>query len=197
MISVLSDEDSKVARMKQKLINDVHVKEETRSFLSFFRENLNISQSDLEQGFNKHRFRPNRNTILSVTALLIALLCLGLESWRFHCSLVNAREIEELKRSVESLKHRFLEEDLLDELKAFEEQVVILFLFFFFFLFLVSKWSTRKVERHVPVELLTLATVCNSIVPLLSFGLLSDCYYYCYWKLTTRRIRFNAKKLQL
>ncbi|KOX79074.1 hypothetical protein WN51_10122 [Melipona quadrifasciata] len=127
MTSVLSDENSKVARMKQKLMNDVHVKEETRSFLSFFRENLSISQSDLEQGFNKHRFRPNRNTILSVTALLIALLCLGLESWRFHCSLVNAREIEELKRSVESLKHRFLEEDLLDELKAFEEQVVILF----------------------------------------------------------------------
>ncbi|KAF3429112.1 hypothetical protein E2986_12425 [Frieseomelitta varia] len=124
--------------MKQKLINDVHVKEETRSFLSFFRENLSISQSDLEQGFNKHRFRPNRNTILSVTALLIALLCLGLESWRFHCSLVNAREIEELKRSVESLKHRFLEEDLLDELKAFEEQVVILFLSFFFFFFLVT-----------------------------------------------------------
>lgn len=123
MTSVLSDEGSKVARMKQKLMNDVHVKEETRSFLSFFRENLSISQSDLEQGFNKHRFRPNRNTILSVTALLIALLCLGLESWRFHCSLVNAREIEELKRSVESLKHRFLEEDLLDELKAFEEQL--------------------------------------------------------------------------
>ncbi|XP_017760746.1 PREDICTED: uncharacterized protein LOC108551193 isoform X2 [Eufriesea mexicana] len=109
--------------MKQKLMNDVHMKEETRSFLSFSRENLSISQSDLEQGFNKHRFRPNRHTILSVTALLIALLCLGLESWKFHCSLINSREIKELKRSVESLKYRFLEEDLLDELKAFEEQL--------------------------------------------------------------------------
>lgn len=129
MTSVLSEEESKVAKMKQKLMNDVHVKEETRSFLSFSRENLSISQSDIEQGFNKHRFRPNRNTILSVTALIIALLCLGLESWKFHCSLVNAREIEELKRSVESLKHRFLEEDLLDELKAFEEQVRTFFSF--------------------------------------------------------------------
>ncbi|XP_071872566.1 TNF superfamily member 12 eiger isoform X1 [Bombus fervidus] len=123
MTSMLCEEDSKVARMKQKLMNDVHVKEETRSFLSVFRENLSISPSDLEQGFNKHRFRPNRNTILSVTALLIALLCLSLESWKFHCSLINAREIEELKRSVESLKHRFVKEDLLNELKAFEEQL--------------------------------------------------------------------------
>lgn len=128
MTSMLSEEDSKVARMKQKLMNDVHVKEETRSFLSVFRENLSISPSDLEQGFNKHRFRPNRNTILSVTALLIALLCLSLESWKFHCSLINAREIEELKRSVESLKHRFVKEDLLNELKAFEEQVMVFFI---------------------------------------------------------------------
>lgn len=123
MTSVLHEEESKVVRMKQKLMNDTHAKEETRSFLSFSRENLSISQSDFEQGFNKHRFRPNRNTIISVAALLIALLCLGLESWKFHYSLVNAREIEELKRSVESLKHRFLEEDLLEELKAFQEQL--------------------------------------------------------------------------
>lgn len=127
MTSVLPEEETKVPRMKQKLMNDVHVKEETRSFLSFSRENLSISQSDLEQGFNKHRFRPNRHTILSVTALLIALLCLGLESWKFHCSLINSREIKELKRSVESLKYRFLEEDLLDELKAFEEQVMVFY----------------------------------------------------------------------
>lgn len=122
MTSVLAEEESKVARMKQKLMND-HAKEETRSFLSFSRENLSISQSDLEQRFNKHRFRPNRNTVLSVAALIIALLCLALESWKFHCSLVNAREIEELKRNVENLKHRFLEEDLLDQLKAFQEKL--------------------------------------------------------------------------
>lgn len=123
MTSVFSEEESKVARIKQKLMNDVHVKEETRSFLSFSRENLSISQSDLEQGYNKQRFRPNRNTILSVTALLIAFLCLALECWEFRYSLINAREIEDLKRSVDSLKHRILEEDLLDEVKAFEEQL--------------------------------------------------------------------------
>lgn len=108
-------------------MNDVHIKEETRSFLSFSRENLSISQSDLEQGYNKQRFRPKRNTILSVTALLIAFLCLALECWEFHYSLINAREIEDLKRSVDSLKHRILEEDLLDEVKAFEEQVMLFY----------------------------------------------------------------------
>lgn len=123
MTSVLPKGETKVAKMKQKLMTDVHVKEETRSFLSFSRENLSISQSDLEQGFNKHRFRPNRNTILSVAALTIAFLCLGLETWKLHCSLVNTREIEELKRDVESLKHRFLEENILDELRALEKQV--------------------------------------------------------------------------
>lgn len=127
MTSVFPEEKSKVARIKQKLMNDVHMKEETRSFLSFSRENLSISQSDLEQGYNKQRFRPNRNTILSVTALLIAFLCLGLECWEFRYSLINAREIEDLKRSVDSLKHRILEEDLLDEVKAFEEQVMLFY----------------------------------------------------------------------
>lgn len=124
MTSVLPEqEENKTARLKHKLMNDHHAKEETRSFLSFSRENLSISHSDLEQGFNRHRFRPNRNTVLSVAALAVALLCLGLETWKLHCSLVNAREIEALKRDVESLKHRFLEEDLLDELKAFQDQL--------------------------------------------------------------------------
>lgn len=118
MTSMLPEENTK---MKGK--NDVHGKEEARSFLSFSRENLSISQSELEQGFNKYRFRPTRNTILSIAALSIALLCLGLESWKFHWSMVNAREIEELKRSVENLKNRFLEKDLLDKVKAFEEQL--------------------------------------------------------------------------
>ncbi|XP_043261328.1 uncharacterized protein LOC122402527 [Colletes gigas] len=123
MTTVLPEGETKVAKIKQKLMNDVHMKEETRSFLRFSRENLSISQSELEQGFNKHRFRPNRNTILSVAALVIAFLCLGLETWRLRCSLVNAGEIQELKRDVDSLKHRFLEEDLLDGLRAFEEQL--------------------------------------------------------------------------
>ncbi|XP_076633084.1 TNF superfamily member 12 eiger [Colletes latitarsis] len=123
MTTVSPKGETKVAKIKQKLMNDVHAKEETRSFLSFSRENLSISQSELEQGFNKHRFRPNRNTILSVAALVIAFLCLGLETWKLRCSLVNAREIQELKRDVDSLKHQFLEEDLLYELRTFEEQL--------------------------------------------------------------------------
>ncbi|XP_076243116.1 TNF superfamily member 12 eiger [Calliopsis andreniformis] len=123
MTSILLGEEAKVAKMKQKLINKMPVKEETRTFLSFSRENLNISQSDLEQGFNKHRFRRNKSTILSIAALTIALLCLGLELWKLRYSIMNKREIDELKRDVESLKHRLLEEDLLDELKAFEEKL--------------------------------------------------------------------------
>lgn len=123
MTSVLPEAEAKVAKVKQKLMNDAPLKEETRSFLSFSRGNLSISQSELERGFNRHRFRPDRNTILSVAALTIALLCLGLETWKLRCSLANKREIEELKRDVEILKHRLLKEDLLDELNAFEEQV--------------------------------------------------------------------------
>ncbi|XP_034193333.2 TNF superfamily member 12 eiger isoform X2 [Osmia lignaria lignaria] len=123
MTSMLPEEGTKITRMKERLMNDVHGKEESRSFLSFSRENLSISQSELEKGFNKYRFRPTRHTILSIAALSIALLCLALESWKFHWTMVNAREIEELKRSVENLKHRFLEKDLLDEVKVFEEQL--------------------------------------------------------------------------
>ena len=123
MTSVLPEAEAKVAKVKQKLMNDSPLKEETRSFLSFSRGNLSISQSDLERGFNRHRFRPDRNTIVSVAALSIALLCLGLETWKLRYSLANKHEIEELKRDVEGLKHRLLKEDLLDELKAFEEQL--------------------------------------------------------------------------
>ncbi|XP_047362550.1 pre-mRNA-splicing factor CWC22 homolog [Vespa velutina] len=126
MTTVLSDEDGgggNAMKLKQKLLNRSNVKEETRSFLNFSRENLSISQADLERGFNKQRFRPNKYTVLSTVALLIALLCLALETWKLRCSLVNSREIEELKRDVKSLKHRFLQQDLLDELKAFEEQL--------------------------------------------------------------------------
>lgn len=121
MTSMLSGEESNAARMKQKLMRDAPAKEETRSFLNFSRENLSISHSDLEQGFNRSRLaRPSRTTILSVAALLAAVLCLGLQSWKL---LSNTREIEQLRRDVDILKHRFLEQDLMDELKAFEEQV--------------------------------------------------------------------------
>ncbi|XP_031835798.1 TNF superfamily member 12 eiger isoform X2 [Nomia melanderi] len=123
MTSVLPEVETKVAKLKQKLKNDVRGKEESRSFLSFSRENLSISQSELEQGLNKQCSRPHRNTVLSVIALVVAVLCLGLETWKLRCSAVNAREIEELKRDVESLKHRILEENLWDALKAFEGQL--------------------------------------------------------------------------
>ncbi|XP_020279987.1 protein eiger isoform X2 [Pseudomyrmex gracilis] len=117
-----SEEKINVASMKQKLINHMSpVKEETRSFLNFSRENLSISHSDLEEGFNRSRLKPSKNTILSIVALIIAVLCLGLESWELHCSLSKLHDIDQLKRDVESLKHRLLEQDLLDELKAFEQ----------------------------------------------------------------------------
>ncbi|XP_018374544.1 PREDICTED: uncharacterized protein LOC108768575 isoform X2 [Trachymyrmex cornetzi] len=121
MTSMLSGEESNAVRMKQKLMRNAPAKEETRSFLNFSRENLSISHSDLEQGFNRSRLvRPSRNTILSVAALIAAVLCLGLQSWKL---LSNTREIEQLRRDVDILKHRFLEQDLMDELKAFEEQL--------------------------------------------------------------------------
>lgn len=121
MTSILSGEESNAARMKQKLMRNAPAKEETRSFLNFSRENLSISHSDLEQGFNRSRLvRPSRNTILSVAALMAVVLCLGLQSWKL---LANTREIEQLRRDVDILNHRFLEQDLMDELKAFEEQV--------------------------------------------------------------------------
>ncbi|XP_011164420.2 uncharacterized protein LOC105199158 isoform X2 [Solenopsis invicta] len=121
MTSMLSGEESSATRMKQKLMRSAPAKEDTRSFLNFSRENLSISHSDLEQGFNRSRFaRPSRNTILSVAALMTIIICLSLQSWKL---LSNTREIEQLRRDVYILKHRFLEPDLIDELKAFEEQL--------------------------------------------------------------------------
>lgn len=120
---MLPEENSDAAKMKQKLLNDRPVKEETRSFLNFSRENLSISHSDLEQGFNRSRLRPSKNTILSVAALVIALLCLAIESWKLSCLSTNTHEIEQLKRDIEELKHRFLKQNFMNNLKAFEEQV--------------------------------------------------------------------------
>lgn len=134
MTSVLPDQQRNVVRiMKQKQNkkppNDP-AREETRSFLKFSRENLSLSNSDLEQGFNKTKFRVGRHTILSVTALVLALACVGIEICRLKWMVDNSREMEILKRDVDTLKHRLLEEDLLDELKAFEEKVRILVYFF-------------------------------------------------------------------
>ncbi|EFN81358.1 hypothetical protein EAI_00347 [Harpegnathos saltator] len=123
MTSMLPEENSNSIKMKQKLLNDRPVKEETRSFLSFSRENLSISHSDLEQGFNRSRLRPTRNTILSVAAIVIALLCLTILSWKLRCLTANMHEIDQLKRDVEELKHRFLKQNLMNDLKAFEEQL--------------------------------------------------------------------------
>ena len=130
MDSVLSDEKKNVVRMKQKPSTQKATKdaggEETHSFLNFSRENLSISNSDLEQGFNKARFRVRRHTLLSAAAFILALACVGIEIWKLKSVIENAKEIEILKRDVETLKHRLLEEDLLDELKAFEEKVLYL-----------------------------------------------------------------------
>ncbi|KAL6424675.1 hypothetical protein ACFW04_009976 [Cataglyphis niger] len=117
MTSTLPEEDSKTAKIKQRLMNNGHVKEEKRSFLNFSRENLSVSHSDLEQGFNRSRQRPSRNMILNVSTLIISILCLGLVSWKLSS---NAREIEQLKRDVNNLK-RFLELDLINEIKTLKE----------------------------------------------------------------------------
>lgn len=123
---MLSGEESNamnVEMIKQKLIRNASAKEETRSFLNS-RENLSISNSDLGQGFNRSRLiRPSKTTILSVAILMAAVLCFGLQSWKL---LSNTREIEQLRRDVDILKHRFLEQDFMNELKAFEEQVELL-----------------------------------------------------------------------
>ncbi|XP_050461479.1 protein eiger isoform X2 [Cataglyphis hispanica] len=117
MTSTLPEEDSKTAKIKQRLMSNGHIKEEKRSFLNFSRENLSVSHSDLEQGFNRSRQRPSRNMILNVSALIISILCLGLVSWKLNS---NAREIEQLKRNVNNLK-RFLELDLINEIKTLKE----------------------------------------------------------------------------
>jgi len=118
---MLSGEESNAVKMKQKLMRNAPAKEETRSFLNFSRENLSLSHSDLEQGFNRSRLvKPNRNMILSVIAVIAIVLCFGLQSWKL---LSNTHEIEQLRKDIDILKNRFLEQDLMDELKAFEEQV--------------------------------------------------------------------------
>lgn len=117
MTSVLTEEDSKAVKMKQRLMSNGHVKEDTRSFLNFSRENLSVSHSNLEQGFNRSRRRPSRNMILSVSTLMIFILCFGLVSWKLTS---NAREIEQLRRDVDSLK-RFLKLDLINEIKTLKE----------------------------------------------------------------------------
>lgn len=118
MTSVLPGEDGNTMKMKQKLINDDRAKEEARSFLNFSRENLSIS--DLEQGFNRSRLRPRINMIMSAAALTIALLCFCLEIWRISCS---SHEMEQIKMDIENLKHRLAQQNLVDEMKAFHEQV--------------------------------------------------------------------------
>lgn len=115
---LLEDENS--GKMKQQLISHVPAKEKTRTLLNFSRENLNISHSDLEQGFNRSPLKLNRITILCVTVLIISAFCLGVTSWYLRYSLSNTREIEQLKRNFESLKHQLLQRDLMDEWKAFE-----------------------------------------------------------------------------
>ncbi|XP_043470479.1 MATH and LRR domain-containing protein PFE0570w-like [Leptopilina heterotoma] len=129
MTSVLPDQHQRnvVRIMKQKSQNQKTSnhsgREETRSFLKFSRENLSLSNSDLEQGFNKTKFRIDKHTIISVTALILALSCVAVEICRLKWIVDNSREMEILKRDVDTLKHRLLEEDLLDELKAFEEKL--------------------------------------------------------------------------
>lgn len=96
-----------------------------RAFLNFPLENLSVSQSDIEQGFNKSekRLRINRSTILNSIAICLSLVCITLETIKFQKVLDNSRDIEAMRRDLDTLRNRLYEEDLLDELKAFEQQV--------------------------------------------------------------------------
>lgn len=146
----------KVKGVENSLTPSEPTKDESRSFLSFSRENLSISHSDLEQGFNKTKPRVRRDTVLSLVAIILALCCVGIQIWKIQGVVDNAREIDVLKREVESMKHRLLEQDLLDELKAFEEQVreidlqsqfdyLQLYKFLFFSFLLSSFFSQRLI----------------------------------------------------
>lgn len=141
MTSVVTGDDRRSPRMKPKSGNQkisidatatTVVKDETRSFLDFSRENLSISQSELEQGFNKPPkcFRPSRHSVLSLVVIFVVLACAAVEIWEFHRVISNSRDIEiikqdveVIKRDVEALRHRMFGEDFVDDLKAFEEQV--------------------------------------------------------------------------
>ncbi|XP_043285462.1 uncharacterized protein [Venturia canescens] len=143
MTSLVTGDDRKAPRMKPKSGNKkisidgtapTSVKDESRSFLDFSRENLSISQSELEQGFNKPSkcFHPgsSRHGVLSLIAIFVALACAALEIWEFHRVISNSRDIEIIKRDieiikrdVESLRDRMFGEDFVDDLKAFEEQL--------------------------------------------------------------------------
>ncbi|XP_058800199.1 uncharacterized protein LOC131669384 [Phymastichus coffea] len=131
MTSVLPDDENNVTRLKRKshTVLNKQCSDESRTFLTFSRENLSMSScSELEQGFNRSsRLRCcclcKKQTLLSCAALFLALCCTVLELWKLRKVVANARDIEEISRDMESLKHRFLEKDLLDELRAFEEQL--------------------------------------------------------------------------
>lgn len=115
--------------------------DESRTFLTFSRENLSMSSClELEQGFNRGNSSSSRQlrfccclckrqTLLSCAALLLAFSCAVVELWKLRKVMANARDIEAIARDVAELKHRFLEKDLLDELRTFEEQVRITFFF--------------------------------------------------------------------
>lgn len=107
--------------MEKSKIPSEPTKDESRSFLNFSRENLSISHSDIEQGFNKTKPRIRIDTILSIVAIIFALFCIGLEIWKIQATVDNSREIDLLKQEIETMKHKLLEEDLLNDLKAFEE----------------------------------------------------------------------------
>lgn len=135
MTSVSSKDDRKMRIKEQKKINDKSLKginddpRINQSFLNLPPENLSISHSDIEQGFNKYKkcFKFNNSTILSLIAIFIGLICITIETIKLQKIFEHSRDINNIKKDMEILKDRYYEEDLLDELKAFEEQVVFLY----------------------------------------------------------------------
>ncbi|KAG8041523.1 hypothetical protein G9C98_002816 [Cotesia typhae] len=97
-------------------------REERKSFLNS-RENLSVS--DIEQGFNKHLscVRINKCTLLNVLTIVLIVACICFETFNLPRVIDNKREIENLRRDLDLLRRQFYEENFLDKIMAFEEQL--------------------------------------------------------------------------
>ncbi|XP_063976580.1 protein eiger isoform X2 [Diachasmimorpha longicaudata] len=98
----------------------------TRAFLNFSRENLSVLQSDIERGFPRKTpgcLKINRQTMLSLLAICLAIVCLTVEAVKIKKIVNNTRNIDGIKVELETLKKKILELNLLEEFKAFEQQL--------------------------------------------------------------------------
>ncbi|XP_057334367.1 protein eiger [Microplitis mediator] len=96
--------------------------EERKSFLNS-RENLSIS--DIEQGFNKNLscVRINKFIVLNVFTIVLVIIIIFIETFNLTRVINNKKEIDDLKQEFDLLRRQFYEENFLDRLMAFEEQL--------------------------------------------------------------------------